>query len=111
MRDAVFAGARPSNQRAAGTGWQGLAGSKELAVRCIRGHAGDSGSGSACWVTLSAHVFFSPATWDMASCTWFRTDQDATSLKKWHKGWVVVKSLLMPASAEAAGSTNLKCLA
>ena len=64
-------------------------------------------------LSSSAHWFFSPATCVTASCTLRRADQDATCFKNCARGSVVVKSLLIPASAEvlseAEGSTNLKC--
>ena len=65
-------------------------------------------------LSSSAHVFFSPAKCETASEMLCCADQDATSLRNLLSGSVVVKSLLMPASAEvlsdAEGKTNLKCL-
>ena len=65
-------------------------------------------------LSSSAQTFFSPARCETARCTLCRADQHATNLGKVHSGSVVVKSLLMPASAavlsDAVGSTKLKCL-
>ena len=63
-------------------------------------------------LSSSAQTFFSPARCDTAKDTLCCADQAATSLRKPLSGSVVVKSLLMPASAavlsDAVGSTNLK---